>query len=417
MSHPTGNQNVRAAAIGLANEGLVESFNTTIASFPDGWMDRLSHIKFFADLSRRRYDTRIQAVTHTWPWLEVARLIALKTGINALTRHERGPLCIDAVYRELDRRVATQLRKKRERCAVYAYEDGAYLTFRTAREIGMTCLYDLPIGYWRSGIRILNEEKDKWPEWATTLTGLQNSDEKLRRKDEELAMADRIIVASSFTAKTLHEYPGLLAPIDIIPYGFPPARKEARETKRKQGGPLKLLFVGSLSQRKGLAYLFAAARKVSKHISLTLVGSKPSKTCRALDTELQRHTWIPGMPHNEILATMRSHDVLVFPSLFEGFGLVITEAMSQGTPVITTDRTAGPEFIDHGRNGWLVEAGSTHALENSFDDLLTRPSLVRDVGHEALLTAQRRPWEVYGEELANTIMRTLNPIEHVLSRY
>src|SRR5690606_10190803 len=112
-----------------------------------------------------------------------------------------------------------------------------------------------------------------------------------------------------------------------------------------------------------------------------------------------------------------SQDVLVFPSLFEGFGLVITEAMSQGTPVITTDRTAGPEFIDHGRNGWLVEAGSTHALENSFDDLLTRPSLVRDVGHEALLTAQSRPWEVYGEELANTIMRTLNPIEHVLSRY
>lgn len=416
MSHPTGNQNVRAAVIGLANEGLVESFNTTIASFPDDWMDQLSKLESFSDLSRRRYDTRIQSVTRAWPWLEVARLIAMKTGIKSLTRHECGPFSIDAVYRNLDQRVANQLMKKRERCAVYAYEDGAYSTFKTGREIGMTCLYDLPIGYWRSGIRILSEEKEKWPAWANTMPGLHNSNEKLQRKDQELAMADQIMVASSFTARTLQEYPGELAPIHIIPYGFPPAMKDVVETKRNTNGPLRILFVGGLSQRKGLAYLFAAARKFSRHICLTLIGKKPLKTCRALETELRHHTWIPGLAHQEILAAMRSHDVLVFPTLFEGFGLVITEAMSQGTPVITTDRTAGPDFINHGRNGWLVEAGSTDALEKSFDELLTRPALMKDVGREALLTARSRPWEVYGEELANTIKSILNPVDNVLFR-
>ena len=50
---------------------------------------------------------------------------------------------------------------------------------------------------------------------------------------------------------------------------------------------------------------------------------------------------------------MKEHDVLIFPSLFEGFGLVITEAMAQGTPVITTDRTAGPDVISDNENGCL----------------------------------------------------------------
>jgi glycosyltransferase involved in cell wall biosynthesis len=58
---------------------------------------------------------------------------------------------------------------------------------------------------------------------------------------------------------------------------------------------------------------------------------------------------IAGSPHfriHEVLREMQRHDVLVFPSLFEGFGLVIVEAMSQGLPVITTSHTAGPDIIE-----------------------------------------------------------------------
>ncbi|RYY17333.1 MAG: glycosyltransferase, partial [Cytophagaceae bacterium] len=109
---------------------------------------------------------------------------------------------------------------------------------------------------------------------------------------------------------------------------------------------------------------------------------------------------IPSLPHAQILALMRQHDVLVFPSLFEGFGLVITEAMSQGTPVITTDRTAGPDLIAHGHNGWLVEAGNTAALQATIAELVRRPELVTQAGQAAQDTARRRPWQVYSQELA-----------------
>ena len=131
------------------------------------------------------------------------------------------------------------------------------------------------------------------------------------------------------------------------------------------------------------------------------------RSSRTAHPALARHRWIPSLPHADILRIMQAHDVLVFPSLFEGFGLVITEAMSQGTPVITTDRTAGPDLIEHGRNGWLVEAGSTTALQAAIEELLRRPESIAEAGRAAQETARRRPWAVYGQELAAALKSQL----------
>jgi len=272
--------------------------------------------------------------------------------------------------------------------------------------LGMPCLYDLPIGYWRSARRILSVEKERRPEWAVTLTGLQDSDEKVLRKDEELRLADQIFVASSFTAKTLKEYLGTLAPVHVIPYGFP-AVGGPRQYVSTTNRPLKLLFVGGLSQRKGIAELFEAAARFGSHVSLTVIGQKASGPCKVLDEALASVDWIPSLPHKEILKKMREHDVLLFPSFFEGFGLVITEAMSQGTPVITTDRTAGADLITHGENGWLVEAGSSEQIEAVIEQILKDGDLVGRVGIQARETAARRPWHVYGNELAAEVSKIL----------
>jgi glycosyltransferase involved in cell wall biosynthesis len=133
------------------------------------------------------------------------------------------------------------------------------------------------------------------------------------------------------------------------------------------------------------------------------VGRAGLNHCPVLKTNLAKHTWIASLPHYKILELMREHDVLVFPSLFEGFGMVITEAMAQGTPVITTDRTAGPDIINDGQNGWLINAGSAGALQAALEKLLIRPHLIAAVGQAALATAAKRPWSVYGSELAGAV--------------
>ena len=407
IAHPTGNANVRAATLGLMEADLLGQFYTSIASFPGSFLDRLAKFKPFSEINRRTFHSSIQSNTSMFPWYEIARLLSIKFEINRLLQHEKGIFCIDSVYRKLDRKVASMLKMTAEYDlnAVYCYEDGAYQSFLKAKSLGLSCYYDLPIGYWRAAQNFLKNEQERWPDWVSTLTGFQDSELKLFRKDEELKLADRIFVASNFTAQTLKEYPGKLAPIEVIPYGFSPINTEPKYIAYTGAKPLKVLFVGSLTQRKGIAQLFAVADQLGRKIELTIVGRKTEGVCVALDKSLAKHRWIPSLSHPDVLALMRQSDVLVFPTLFEGFGLVITEAMSQGIPVITTERTIGPDLITSGENGWIIEAGSVESLKAAIENLLQNPKLVNQAGTAAKKTASLRPWSVYGKELATAISK------------
>ncbi|HEY6977148.1 MAG TPA: glycosyltransferase family 4 protein [Chitinophagaceae bacterium] len=403
LSHPTGNANVRAVAVGFMEADLLYKFHTSIASFSGNMLDIISALGPLKEIRRRAFDSILEPVTKMYPWLEIGRLMSSKARISRLIQHETGPFSIDAVYRNIDRRVASTLHfgSKNGAKAVYAYEDGARCTFKEAKKLGLKCFYELPIGYWRTAKLLLEAEKERWPDWASTITGFDDSETKLGYKDEELLQADRIFVASTFTAKTLKDFPGNLAPVDIIPYGFPEVND-----KRIYSGvthKLKLLFVGSLSQRKGIADLFSAVQAFRDHIELTVVGRKVNDKCPALEKELAKHIWIPSLPHKKVLQLMQQHDVLIFPSLFEGFGLVITEAMAQGTPVITTERTAGPDLIENGNNGWLIEAGSVKELQTIIEKLLCKPQLISNAGKEAMETARTRPWKLYAHELVRSV--------------
>ena len=166
---------------------------------------------------------------------------------------------------------------------------------------------------------------------------------------------------------------------------------------------LKVLFIGGLSQRKGLSYLFEAVEGMQNKVSLTVVGHKIVSNCSVLNQALEQHTWIPSLDHEQVLDCMREHDVLIFPSLFEGFGLVITEAMSQGVPVITTNRTAGPDLINEGEDGWIVPAGSSSAIKEILLNILETPEIVAQYGIAAQNKAKNRPWSVYGQEMADEL--------------
>ena len=404
FSHPTGNANVRAALDGLEEAGLLGHFHTAIATYPGNAYDLLSKAGPFNDFSRRAFSPALAAKTYTYPWKELGRLFAAKAGLQPLVRHETGPLSVDAVYHSIDEQVAGQLAEERP-TAVYAYEDGAAATFSAARSLGIATLYDLPIGYWRAARRLLGEVVEQYPDWAMTIKGMQDSEQKLARKDRELALADHIFVASTFTKQTLQDYPGQLAPVHVIPYGFPTPVKD-RQYDRAGQRPLRLLFVGGLSQRKGLAELFAAVAPFGDRVALTVVGRLPQENCPPLTEALSRHRHIPSLPHDQILTLMRQHDLLLFPSHFEGFGLVITEAMSQGTPVITTERTAGPDLIEHGQDGFIVPAGDTAALAAQLEAILQRPEQLHAAGRAAIHRAEQRPWSVYGSELARVIQHT-----------
>ncbi|WP_181306147.1 glycosyltransferase family 4 protein [Rufibacter sp. XAAS-G3-1] len=410
LSHPLGNANVRAAAKSLLEAEMLYTFETTIATFSGSLLDNIGAFSSFSEIRRRRHLIELKTFTNTWPWLEAGRLIASKAGLKSLTQHETGILSVDSVYKNLDHHIASKLKKMAQQGlkGIYAYDDGAAASFSKAKELGLQCFYDLPTGYWRAAQELLDTEPVRWPEWSATMLGICDSNAKLARKDDELRMADRIFVASQFTAKTLKKFPGQLAPIEVIPYGFPPVSSNRDYSQLSDKKLLRLLFVGTLSQQKGIADLFAAVELLDCKVSLTIIGRKVGGNCPTLDAALAKHHWIPSLPHDQVLEQMREHDVLVFPTLFDGFGLVITEAMSQGTPVITTERSAGPDLITNGLNGWLVNAGSVQSLKAAIENLVNDPEIIVKAGKEAMKTARARPWEKYGRDLYEAIQKHFN---------
>lgn len=400
LSHPTANQNVRQAALALAEAGLLQEFWTCVHWKEQGFLDRCFSVsqRLQKELRRRSFPSEVAPFIHTSSGREWGRLLSGQLGLGLFTRHETGPFSMDAVYHSLDRKVARRLSHVPEVRAVYAYDDGALESFRVARRRGLQCIYDHPTAYFRKVRQLQDEEAGLCPAWACTLSSLADSPGKLDRKDQELALADLIIVPSTFSKRTLLEGVDLKQRVEVIPYGAPPVRHRA--SGREAGAKLRVLFVGALGQAKGISYLLEAASRLERQIELTLIGRRVSPTIPRPEV-LNRYRWFPSLPHAELLEEMSRHDVLVFPSLHEGFGLVIAEAMAQGVVVITTPNTAGPDLITDGVDGFLVPIRSAEAIEEKLDFLLTNAKVLAGMKEAAQQKASARQWEIYRQQIAS----------------
>jgi alpha-maltose-1-phosphate synthase len=415
LVHPTGNQNVREAARALNEAGMLAGFETTIAWDQGSNLGRMLPGRVRRELERRSYAEIPKGLIGTHPWREAARLVAERQGWEALTRLETGALCYDRVCMELDRAAARRLERENGIEGVYCYDGCAEQAFAAAKRLGVRRIFELPIGYYRAWAEMVEEERALSPEWAATLTGVRNSAAKLERKDREIAGAEVIVVPSSFTARTLEKYPApLAARVVCVPYGAPepgPSRTGLRpwggevgparaETKRDE--PLRVLFVGLLSQRKGIGYLMGALERLAVPWTLTLVG-QPVARPPAMEKALKENRWIPTAPRDEVLRLMREHDVLVFPSLFEGLGLVTLEAMAQGAVVIATPNTGAADLFEDGDGGFIVPIRSADAIAERLTQLGEDRALLAAMSAKAPAVAARWSWKRYREGLMGVV--------------
>jgi len=402
LVHPTGNANVRQTARSLFDGGMLASFFTSIVWQPGTLADRMLPSALRSELSRRSFPGIPRELIHSCPWREAGRLCALRMGWRSLVEHETGIFCLDAAIADLQAKAIHRIAGGPEPDAIYGFENTEL--FIEAERRGIHRIFDLPFPHHRAYIQILEAERELKPEWAPTLTALHDSPKRLARKDRDLDLADLIIVASSFTAETLKSYPGsLTSRIFTVPYGAPAAGPSRQQTRPQD--PLRVLYVGKLSQQKGIGYLFEAAELLDRNkvrYSLTVLGNSTVPT-RELTRALAACRWIDSAPHSEVLKLMREHDVLVFPTLFDGFGLVILEAMAQGTVVIATPNCAAPEILDDGRDGFIVPIRSPEAIAQRLTKLAEDRDLLATMSEAARLKAISRGWERYRQELLNAV--------------
>jgi glycosyltransferase involved in cell wall biosynthesis len=399
LSHPTGNTFVRALLAGLLERQALAEFYTTISVNPRSRALALLPRSFRKELLRRTYDLPEQSI-RSFPWREVARMVAAKLGIAALSKHEFGWASVDAVYQSLDAHVASQLSRPGI-SAVYCYEDAALQTFRAAKQLGLPCYYDLPIAYWQTSQRLLKEEAERLPAWEPTLVGTRDSEAKLARKSEELSLSDVVICPSQFVLDSLPENIRQQKRCIVAEFGSPEISPRPNQSPRN--GPLRVLFAGSMTQRKGLADLFAAMKLLNRSdVELVIMGS-PIATMDFYRREYAHFRYEPTRPHQDVLTLMTACDLFILPSIVEGRALVQQEAMMCGLPLITTVNAGGSDLIQTGETGFLVPIRSPKEIAEKIHWFAENRKLLPEMRYQARQKAAQITWDHYREKIIKAL--------------
>ena len=407
LSHPTGNTFVRALLGELESQGLLEAFFTTLALHPADRALRILPGSLRAQAGRRAYEVPA-AKLRRFPLRELARHAAPKLGFGRLARHERGPASLDAVYRDLDRRVAAFVRAQNGAArGVYCYEDGALHTFEAARARGLARFYELPIAYWETAARLLREEAARYPAWEPTLVATRDSPAKLKRKTRELELAQTIIVPGQFVLDSLPAWARDSKTCVIAPFGSPVAPPVPSAAAPQTGRPLRVLFAGSMTQRKGLADLFEAMRILNRSdVELVILGSPvaPLEFYRAQGIPFR---WEAPRPHAQVLGLMRSCDVLALPSIVEGRALVQQEALACGLPLLVTPNAGGQDLVVEGETGWLVPIRAPATIAAKLNWLADNRDCLPAMRAQARGKAALYTWEAYAQTIVRAVREEL----------
>jgi glycosyltransferase involved in cell wall biosynthesis len=229
---------------------------------------------------------------------------------------------------------------------------------------------------------------------------------RIARRRAEWNSADLVIAASRFTRDSFARAGLDTAKVRVVPYGAPPALAggAAAGGGSRDEEPLRLIWAGTFSIRKGALYLLEAWQQgnFGRHARLQVFGAVALPDS-LLASKPDNIDFLGSVPRSRLMEHYRTSDALIFPTLCDGFGMVVTEAWSQGLPVITTDRAGAADLLRPGENGLLIRAGQADAIGAAIEWCLTHRAELRAMRAPSLATAAAWQWSDYRRTLAATL--------------
>jgi len=406
--HPSTAPFVQQAARALHEAGQLEHYVTGIRHHPNGIgqrtlssLGRLVGMDLNRELSRRAVTEIPPEQVESRPWSEWLRVI--------VARLDRDGRATDFVWERaesyFDRSVARSLSPKLT--GVYGFEYSSLATLERARALGIKTAYDVPAPEPRFVQTMLDQETAGFPELITPWHRwtAQREDRRIARRHAEFRAADVVIAASEFTRKSFQSAGFATDKVRIVPYGAPPPL--SRETALSGGttsGPIRLLWAGTFGIRKGAHYLLEAWKKhrLSRFARLRVMGSGmlPERITHPIPEGIE---FCGAIPRAELMDEYDQADALIFPTLCDGFGMVVTEAWSRGVPVITTLAAGAAERLRPRQNGLLIEPANADAIAEAIEWCHENRPALRAMRETSLATAAAWQWSDYRLRLAETL--------------
>ena len=242
--------------------------------------------------------------------------------------------------------------------------------------------FDITVGFDMDGYRIASEPRHvaslkgviadevRFESGMTRLTmGIQARCERMH-----VQRAARVLTTSRYSAERAREFYGLEREPVVVPELIDLAewRKWLRErpAPEPRKRPTRVLFVGRLYRRKRVNVLLRAAAMLRRRVAnleLRIVGNGPE--ARRLHGQ-GTATWLGDVSREQLVDEYNGCDIFCLPSVQEGFGIVLLEAMAAGKPIVAARAAAIPEVAPH---GLLVEPDSPEALAAGIEQLCSSP--------------------------------------------
>jgi glycosyltransferase involved in cell wall biosynthesis len=390
LAHP-GTQHAPRLAHELDERGALGEFWTGLAlaegGLAAGIARRLGRWPALAGLATRIVPGVTPARLHTLPLNELRALRRLRRGDDSpSTLHERN--------RRFQERIPAAAFRAHD--AVIGFDTSAWILGERARRAGKPFLLDRSIAHPAAYARIVAGLNRQYPDWAEAVAG--RPDYLVAAEAQEHALADRIAVGGSFARDTLVQEGIAAEKIRINPYGVdwtafaPPAATGAPDR------PFRFLYVGSVIARKGVPVLLDAWRRLAlKNAELWIAGGIGPRE-RRLIPDLPGLKLLGQVPRAQIPGIFAQADVFVLPSLFEGFGLVLLEAVAAGLPLIATPHTGALELLAASAPGQLVAPGSVDELAAALQQWRAEPGAHRAAVARVREGLQEKfSWTAYGD--------------------
>jgi glycosyltransferase involved in cell wall biosynthesis len=281
-------------------------------------------------------------------------------------------------------------------CDIYVGLSGSSLSAgKKAHQRGARYVCDRGSAHIRLQDSLLREEHVLW---GMPFAGIDPR--TIEREEAEYAEADLITVPSIFSFRSFIEQGIPAQKLSLLPYGVNVSRfKKVAEPADMQ---FDVLYVGAMSLQKGIQYLVQAYQKINHpNKSLTFVGA-PSK--KLMEMLKMRGLWpanvkvLGHVQQTELKKIMSRSHVLVLPSIQDGFGMVMAQAMACGCPVIASKNTGGEDLFSDGVEGLIVPIRDVDALTSRLQMLADDSQLRYVMGRRALARVNDLGgWSTYGK--------------------
>ena len=290
---------------------------------------------------------------------------------------------------------------------IHAWPLGALETLKAAARLGIPTVLERPNAHTRFAMEIVQEECNRLGVTLPPDHEHAYNAEKLRKEEEEYNLATQLLCPSEFVVKTFLDKGFKKEQLVRHIYGYDERAyyPDLRPRDPKRG--LTMLFVGVCAVRKGVHFALEAWLKspASKNGTFLIAGEFLPAYEEKLASMLA-HPSVKVLGHrNDIPELMRGSDILVLPSIEEGFGLVIAEAMGSGCVPLASE--ACTEICNHMKTGLMHKVGDVEAMTQHITMLHQDRAFLEKLRAAALQASPEFTWMAAGRKLLDAYRETL----------